>query len=645
MTPAPLGAHQATLREDPTGLAPLVARIDEWIAQTRCFPGIERDRASIEAIVKQIRERQASLETPLRILLLGGTGVGKSTLFNALGGADLARAASVRPTTRELTAYFHEANGSGALGPLEAKAKLVAHERPLLRDKIVIDAPDFDSTAQENRALLEQALEVTDLALCVVTAEKYLSSELFELIERYREGIEFVFVLNKLDRAGDGEAIVEDLRGELARHGLGGARVLRVSARAVREAQQAAEARGLSPLDLTPEDGLGAPGAGQWSELRALLERELDRVRIRQIKAAKLADRVRGALARIEERVPDDVPERVDAWRATWRGTLQDLTGDLARSFFGAIHGDYELRNLLRYLFGTGFTGVFGAFMTLIYTVRALLVPGYGRARSFSRRELEQLLEERLAGLRLEAVSARVEQVLDRFEQEGRRLGFRPPPPAEAAAGEPPPAARGAPSRGARFLPALRPERVSELVVAVRSEASRRFYEVCAEAAGEDQTPQPLRQLWNVFPILVVALTVYAFFGSLIPAGIGPSSIARSLEGTIPLLQGGLITLAAVCFLQWPLAERMIERRVQTSLGLLEGVVEQAVEECLGQAALHEPEAVLQEILERHRAFEHLREDAARVLRDETSRRLRRADPGIPELEETAPRPRARVNA
>lgn len=635
--------HAPTLREDPTGLAPLVARIDEWIAQTRCFPGIERDRASIEAIVKQIRERQASLETPLRILLLGGTGVGKSTLFNALGGADLARAASVRPTTRELTAYFHEANGSGALGPLEAKAKLVAHERPLLRDKVVIDAPDFDSTAQENRALLEQALEVTDLALCVVTAEKYLSSELFELIERYREGIEFVFVLNKLDRAGDGEAIVEDLRGELASHGLGGARVLRVSARTVREAQQAAEARGLSPLDLTPEDALAAPGAGQWSELRALLERELDRVRIRQIKAAKLADRVRGALARIEERVPDDVPEKVDAWRATWRGTLQDLTGDLARSFFGAIHGDYELRNLLRYLFGTGFTGVFGAFMTLVYTVRALLVPGYGRARSFSRRELEQLLEERLTGIRLEAVSARVEQVLDRFEQEGRRLGFRPAPPPAAA--EPTAAGREATARGARFLPALRPERVSELVVAVRNEASRRFYEVCAEAAGEDQTPRLERQLWNVFPILVVALTVYAFFGSLIPAGIGPSSIARSLEGTIPLLQGGLITLAAVCFVQWPLAERMIERRVQTSLGLLEGVVEQAVEECLGQAALHEPEAVLQEILERHRAFEHLREDAARVLRDESSRRLRRSEPGSPELEESAARPRARVNA
>ena len=90
--------------------------------------------------------------------------------------------------------------------------------------------------------------------------------------------------------------------------------------------------------------------------------------------------------------------------------------------------------------------------------------------------------------------------------------------------------------------------------------------------------------------------------------------MAKALTGTIPLLQGGLTALFVACLLQWPIAERIIERRIRTSLGLLEGVVERAVEECLGQAVVSAPEQVLGEILERYRDFEHLREDAKRVL-------------------------------
>jgi small GTP-binding protein len=587
-------------QRDPTGLAPLIQRIDGWVASSHCFPDVERDRASIEALLTQIQALQASLETPLRILLLGGTGVGKSTLFNALGGADLAQATSVRPTTRELTVYYHEANGSAALGNLEARAKLVGHKRPLLRDKIVIDAPDFDSTAQENRALLEQALEVTDLALCVVTAEKYLSSELFELIERHREGIEFVFLLNKLDRAGDGDLIAGDLRAELERHGVFGAKILQVSALAVRKAQQAAEERGRPTL----EADLPA-GAGQWGDLRELLEEELDAVRIREIKAAKLADRVRGVLTRVEERVPDDVPDRVEAWRRTWTASLRDLTSDLSRTFFGAIRTDFELHNILRYLFGTSFVGLFGVFMTLVCGLRSVLMPGYTRARRFTSSDLETLLGERLRAVEIAAVERRVDVVLERFEHEGRQLGFV----LDDKAG---PSARRLGGEG-------NPAGVASLVVAVRGRATRQFYETVREAtSGAGELARAGRVAWNVLPVFVIALTVYAFLGNLV-AGVSPETVAANLKATIPLLEGGLLALLVACLIQWPLAERVIERRIRTSLGLLEGVVEDAVEECLGQAVVNSPEQVLGEVLERHREFLRLRDDARRILRADAS--------------------------
>lgn len=139
----------------------------------------------------------------------GATGSGKSSLLNAVVGLDLARVAPTRPTTSR-------ALGVSGIGPTsEALNWLSVPDRSVLspphwlaeQDLILIDLPDIDSTARENREIAAALISRADVVVWVVDPQKYADGVLHrEFLSRLREqATGMIVVLNHVDALAAGE--------------------------------------------------------------------------------------------------------------------------------------------------------------------------------------------------------------------------------------------------------------------------------------------------------------------------------------------------------------------------------------------------------------------------------------------------------
>jgi putative ribosome biogenesis GTPase RsgA len=91
------------------------------------------------------------------VVIMGSTGVGKSTLFNAIAGAPLSEAGLIRPTTRRPVALIHPDDaapeGEGPLAGFGRHEIEVKSDASVPPGVMLIDAPDFDSVERANREL------------------------------------------------------------------------------------------------------------------------------------------------------------------------------------------------------------------------------------------------------------------------------------------------------------------------------------------------------------------------------------------------------------------------------------------------------------------------------------------------------------
>jgi hypothetical protein len=171
--------------------------------------------------------RAATLDAPLLVLLLGPTGAGKSSLFNALAGRPASRTGVLRPTTR--TAVVLAPPGdlvalrSGALAGIADDRLESASDPALPAGLALVDAPDVDSVEHANRELADRLVEAADLCLFVTTATRYADRVPWTVLERVRaRGLPLLVVVNRLPSdPGDRGVVLDDVRRLFGSVGLG----------------------------------------------------------------------------------------------------------------------------------------------------------------------------------------------------------------------------------------------------------------------------------------------------------------------------------------------------------------------------------------------------------------------------------------
>ncbi len=239
---AAVPAPEADPRSDTAALTRRLARLDEALAVggDRIAPATA---ARVRETGDQVRKRLALGVDHTVVALLGGTGSGKSSLFNAVVGLDFAEVGVKRPTTSEATACVWGAGGDALLDWLdvhpdrriERESALDGDTEAPLRGLVLLDLPDHDSIEDAHREAVDRLLPMSDLLVWVVDPQKYADDSLHSGYLRGLVGHEgaMLVVLNQVDAvpAEQRDALVADVARLLVEDGLTGVEVRATSAR------------------------------------------------------------------------------------------------------------------------------------------------------------------------------------------------------------------------------------------------------------------------------------------------------------------------------------------------------------------------------------------------------------------------------
>src|SRR5580658_3724695 len=330
MDQAQLSAERAGLSARLTSLSRLVQ-----IGAARRGPDGFSDQLLSEAgeLLTRAGQRLLLSSEHTVVSLAGGTGSGKSSLFNKLSGAEFSAIGVTRPVTSEAHACVWGVAGSGPL--LEwlgvprryryARSSALDSGEQSLKGLVLLDMPDHDSVMGHATDLVDKLVGLSDLMIWVLDPQKYADAAVHRrfLVPLAGHSEVVAVVLNQADllTAGQIEDCVHDLRRLLDSENLHDVQILVTSA---------------------------TTGAG-IEELRKLL---IDAVSARRASAARISADVAKTVAQFRPygEVPDDDPGNLPALAipAGAAGQLSVEFGRAAgvRAIGDALRSARELRAL-----------------------------------------------------------------------------------------------------------------------------------------------------------------------------------------------------------------------------------------------------------------------------------------------------------
>jgi len=196
-----------------------------------------------EAVLRRAGERLRLSGNHTVVALAGGTGSGKSTLFNALSGASFSPPGVTRPTTRHVHACVWGMQGAAPLldwlgvqrRHRYARASELDSGEAALNGLLLLDLPDHDSVVTASMAAVDRLSKLADMLIWVLDPQKYADAAVHNryLIPLAGHAGVFTVVLNQIDLLS-AEQVMDcenDLRRLLDAEGLADTPLLAVSAR------------------------------------------------------------------------------------------------------------------------------------------------------------------------------------------------------------------------------------------------------------------------------------------------------------------------------------------------------------------------------------------------------------------------------